>query len=1216
MDKKTTEGLHSDNGNIVKTTATGECCVFQNICTAISGIFAVLDKKHNIIYASEDFYKATGTTSDIIGQTIFLIQPPFCEDDTEGFSSSLRLSLNKIAEELIPNRMPLREHIAVVQNGVQETSSTRYISYSNYPVMDEKRDLSCIVFKTEDVTDFVMSGINITFDKPQKSGATHPAPTPQTVYPDHVEDGNYLPRVLLLSTNVLTERTVNAALKEGYKLLHTSRCESALHYVHNTNPTAIIIDLCCPDKINALIDSLRAEKKFANIPVLVTENKTINISELFTKDPMTELLGTPLSQKRVRAHVDRMIAKNQRIQIEQSRLAALVASSEDAIIGAKLDGTITDWNTGAERIFGYTPKEIIGKSVQILVPPDIYADKTKIMNLIAQGEHIKQLETIRLSKDGRRIDVSTSISPIRNHQGTIIGASAITRDITRRKKTEQEMKSQAFLLEEIGQLAKVGGWEFDPQTGRGSWTDETARIYDIDPDITATAELGLSFFYGEHRENIEAALEKAVENGTPYDLELEMTTAKGHKKWIRAICKPRVEDGKVISIRGAFQDITDIKSAELRVRNSEKKLYDILEAISDALVVVNEDGNIVMVNSATIKMFGYSREELLGENINFFVPEPYKKEHTIKCKSYFKSPDFHAPLWNKNISIQTRSGIGVPVDIALSLTSIDGSPHAIASIRDISRRKKAEENLKASETKFRVITENLKELIYRADYKTLKINYVNKAVKDIYGYTPAEWLAKPNVWEENLHPDDKELVLKYINKAVREFNDVKLEYRILDRNGNIHWVHDSMTWEKDESGNPVAILGAMADITEKKLVLIYLEEKEKFLRDILHGIKAAILIIDFTKGIVVDANDEFLRITGKNKEQVIGQSCAKVLQCNNHCPQCSAGGGIVCDLVFKERSRIKKSDGSQIPLEQSFIPVTIHGEKRIVAVLFDVTEQVAIERQLAYAQKLESIGQLAAGLAHEINTPVQYIAGNIDYLKESFTKMMRLIYFCDESFKQYNNDTGNSILKAWDKAKSENDLDFLNEDIPEAFKETLFGVDQVSSIVKAMRNFSHPGSETKQSIELEETIKNIITVSRNEWKYSSDIITDFDPDLPTISCMPGSFNQAVLNILVNAAHANAEAAGTGPKKNITIKTRKKGNVAEISISDSGKGIPLEIQHRIFDPFFTTKEVGKGTGQGLGIVHSVMQKHEGSVSFNSVSGEGTTFFLRFPIDSEL
>ncbi|WP_319762602.1 PAS domain S-box protein [Maridesulfovibrio sp.] len=899
-------------------------------------------------------------------------------------------------------------------------------------------------------------------------------------------------------------------------------------------------------------------------------------------------------------------------KIEQSRLAALVASSDDAILGAKLDGTITDWNSGAEKIFGYTHDEIIGKSIQILVPPEISVDKKKIMDRIAQGEPINQYETIRMGKDGTRINVSTSISPIRDPKGNIIGASAITRDITQRIKDEQKMKSQAFLLEEMGHLAKVGGWEFDPATGKGAWTNEIARIQDIDQSVEATVDLGLSFFHGENREKIDAALKEARENGTPYDLELELISATGQKKWIRTIGKPKIENGVITSIRGAFQDITDRKQIEFKLRNSEKKLYDILESISDALVVVNDEGDITMVNSATIKMFGYSSKELLHKNIDIFVPAQHKDGHKEKCASYFRSPTKNAPLWNKDISILTRDGTHIPVDIALSLTSIDGQPHAVASIRDISKRRKAEEALAASETKFRLITENLKEMIYRADHKTFTVNYVNKAVEDIYGYTTAEWLQSPHIWEETIHPNDREIVLHFFRNAAQEFKDVKMEYRVLDRDGNTHWVYDSMTWEKDESGKQVAILGAMTDITEQKQALIYLEEQERFLRDILHGIKAAIIIIDYEKRSVVDVNDEFLSIVGRKKEQIVGHTCGEVLQCDKDCPKCDESGNITPSLVFRKRSSINNSKGRRIPVEESFIPVTIHGRKRVVAVLFDVTEQEALENQLAYSQKLESIGQLAAGLAHEINTPIQYVAGNLSYLNESFTKVMSLLSFCDESFRKLANTADQSLLSKWEKKKKEADIDFLNDDVPEAFRDTLFGVEQVSSIVKAMRKLSHPGSEKRQMLNINEAIDNIITVSRNEWKYDSEIFTNFDPDLKTIPCMPGSFNQAILNILVNAAHANTEAAVNGKKKPITITTRKDDNFAEITISDEGKGIPLEIRHRIFDPFFTTKEVGKGTGQGLGIVHSIMQKHKGVINFKSVPDKGTTFSLRFPL----
>ncbi|WP_432737450.1 PAS domain S-box protein [Maridesulfovibrio sp. FT414] len=1179
----------------------------NSVYASMPGISAVLDTAFRVVSATSEYFSATQTTENILGKEIYLIPPPFPENNIDEYQSSLKISVNKAAATRKPETMSIREHVVTTTDDHEGKIDKRYISYSFCPILDAKGELSHILYRAEDVTQFVRVGKDAILRTHEHSYSCTDDGAPI--------NGYYAPLIILFSKNNKIDSAIYSALEGKYKVYQTSNCDYKIIQSQNMAPALLIICSDCAFEIIALLNSVRSSDESATIPAIVIADKSTDLPASIISDRSTQILYKPISSKIIRTQIDQVISKAQRIQIEQSRLAALVSSSEDAIIGAKLDGTITDWNKGAERIFGYTQNEIIGKSVQLLVPPEIYTDKNKIMNKIAQGDRIQQFETIRMRKDGTRINVSTSISPIRDTQGQITGASAITRDITQRKLTEKKMKSQAFLLEEMGQLAKVGGWEFDPKTGKGAWTSEVARIHDLDPSIEATAELGLSFFHGENREKIEIALHEAITNGTPYDLELELISAAGHKKWIRTICKPKIEDGTVTSIRGAFQDITDLKQAELEAKSSEKKLHDILEAVSDSLIVVNDDGQIVMVNSATLDMFGYPKAELLGMNIDIFVPEPYKNGHAGKCKSYFQCPDLHAPLWNKNINIRSKSGTEIPVDIALALTSIDSLPHAVASIRDISKRKKAEEALKASETKFRIITENLKELIYRADRNTFEVNYVNKAAKDIYGYTPEEWLEIPHLWEKTIHPDDKDMVLDFFVRAHQEVKDATIEYRVLDRNGKVHWVLDNMTWEKDETGNPVARLGAMTDITDQKQAMIYLTEQEKYLREILRGIKAAILIIDFKNKIVEEVNDEFIRISGKDKEQIIGASCAETLQCEAKCPKCDADGEVIQHLIFKNRSSIINTEGRRIPLEESFIPVTIRGQQRIVAVLFDITEQESLEHQLANAQKLESIGQLAAGLAHEINTPVQYVSGNLAYLRDSFATVMELLSLCEDSFGRMKSDEGQSMLAEWEQAKKDGELDFLKVDVPEAFKDTLFGVEQVSSIVKAMRKFSHPGSEKMQTINLKDSIENIITVSRNEWKYSSEIVTEFDPDLPVISCMPGSFNQAILNVLVNAAHANADATATNKKGSITITTVKKGDIAEITISDTGNGIPEKIQHRIFDPFFTTKEVGKGTGQGLGIVHSVMKKHGGSINFKTSPGQGTSFILRFPIDQE-
>jgi PAS domain S-box-containing protein len=282
----------------------------------------------------------------------------------------------------------------------------------------------------------------------------------------------------------------------------------------------------------------------------------------------------------------------------------------------------------------------------------------------------------------------------------------------------------------------------------------------------------------------------------------------------------------------------------------------------------------------------------------------------------------------------------------------------------------------------------------------------------------------------------------------------------------------------------------------------------------------------------------------------------------------------------------------------------------------DITERVLLERQLAQAQKLESIGQLAAGIAHEINTPTQYVGDNTRFLLGAFNDLEPLLdryAMMPEAIRagMSVDDLAREMTAAAEKA----DLEYLKEEIPRAIQQSLEGVDRVSRIVGAMKDFSHPGTTEKTAIDINRAIESTITIARNEWKYVAEIITDFDTSMPLVHCLPGEFNQVILNMIINAAHAIAAVAGneSGKKGAITVGTLSLGDHEEIRITDTGAGIPESIRSRIFDPFFTTKEVGKGTGQGLAIAHSVIvDKHGGTISFESEIGKGTTFVVTLPI----
>jgi signal transduction histidine kinase len=283
----------------------------------------------------------------------------------------------------------------------------------------------------------------------------------------------------------------------------------------------------------------------------------------------------------------------------------------------------------------------------------------------------------------------------------------------------------------------------------------------------------------------------------------------------------------------------------------------------------------------------------------------------------------------------------------------------------------------------------------------------------------------------------------------------------------------------------------------------------------------------------------------------------------------------------------------------------------------EAAERKLIEVQLVQAQKLESIGQLAAGIAHEVNTPIQYIGDNCLFLKSSFVEMQKVFQQHEELLNFAK--TSKLNVELTNRLESELaglDSEFLREEIPKAIDQSIEGVERVSQIVKAMKEFAHPGSGEKVPVNLNHAIRNTLMVCRNEVKHSAMVVTDLEPGLPLVHCLVGEFNQVILNLVVNAAHAMEGARKAGTLGTIKVSTRSDGAFIEIRVQDNGTGIPEPIRNKIFDPFFTTKEVGKGSGQGLAIArNAIVKKHGGTLTFETEEGVGTTFIVRIPISPE-
>jgi PAS domain S-box-containing protein len=544
--------------------------------------------------------------------------------------------------------------------------------------------------------------------------------------------------------------------------------------------------------------------------------------------------------------------------------------------------------------------------------------------------------------------------------------------------------------------------------------------------------------------------------------------------------------------------------------------------------------------------------------------------------------------------------------------------------KEIEARTQAEQALKRAEQKYRSIFDNALEGIFQssADGKFLT---VNPALAMMLGYdSPAALIREV--------PDYRLLLQQDPARRERLFRRLmagkqieKYEIQVTHASGRIIWLSLNARPIVDNLGKVIQIDGIAENITKRKeaeeKLSRYHEELEKkvrqrtaevlenqaFLQGVLEGIQAAILVIDHNSKAVLDSNsiaEQLLGCDMRDWDAFKGLPIADNL--------------LLADLSSKSLNKefvVERGDGVKIPVLRNVLPVSYKGRPAYAIILFDISERKALERQVNMAQKLQSIGQLAAGIAHEINTPIQYIGSNISFLAESFNQLLEVHeHYSRLMERAKDGEDISGMIKDLSEDMEALDLDFLLEEIPHAVSQSLSGVDQVASIVKAMKQFSHPEQENLTEIDINQALEQTVTVSRNEWKYTAELHMDLDPSNPVIDGYPGPLNQVFLNILVNAAHAITEKVGdSGVKGHITIRTGTDSSSVIIAISDTGTGIPTERIHKIFDPFFTTKAVGKGTGQGLNIAYSIVtDKHHGTIEVDSKFGQGTTFTIRLPL----
>jgi len=658
-------------------------------------------------------------------------------------------------------------------------------------------------------------------------------------------------------------------------------------------------------------------------------------------------------------------------------------------------------------------------------------------------------------------------------------------------------------------------------------------------------------------------------------------------------------------------DITERKRTEEALKESERRYRELFNSISDLISTHDAEGRLISVNIAAAQALGYTTEELTSLRLTDLMLPQYRQAFHDDYMAEIKARGRAEGVFR----LRAKDGKSHYLEYRNSLIQGDGPDLLVSSVaRDITERRLAEKALKESEARFRMLVETMDQGLIQTDEKHIT-NYVNARFCQMLGRSAQELLGRPG---DSFLDEANRRILMEQRARRRKGERGPYELTYLRADGEKVPTIVSPTPLFDEQGNFRGSFAVITDITErKKTEEAIIRAKEEWERTF-DSVPDLIVILDKDYRIV-RLNRAMAKRLGLSPQEAVGKICFELVHGTSEPPEFCPNRKTLSDGGLHSVEIMEKRLGGDFIITTSPLRIPDGEVVGSVHVARDVTEQKKMESRLLQAQKLEAIGQLAAGIAHEINTPTQYIHANIEFLEETFGKLGQATRQLPELLQSIKSGAPlEPVIQESEKALEEAGIDYMAEEVADAIRGSLDGVSRISKIVDSMRYFAHPGTEERSVIDVNQALENAVTVSRNEWKYWADLDTDLDPSLPSLSGFAAQLNQALLNIIINAAQAIGGKLGENPKEKgkISISTSRQDQWIEIRISDTGPGIPEEIRSRIFDPFFTTKEVGKGTGQGLALVHSVIvDKHGGTIDVETEVGQGTTFIARLPVNPE-
>jgi PAS domain S-box-containing protein len=1001
----------------------------------------------------------------------------------------------------------------------------------------------------------------------------------------------------------------------------------------------------------------------------------------------------------------RDVTERKRAEAARERLAAVVDSSDDAIIGKDLDGTITAWNHGAERLFGYTSSEALGRPILMLLPTERASEEADILARIRRGENLEHFETVRVRKDGKRIEVSVTISPIKDVGGAIVGASKIARNITERKRAEQllrqsersyrtlfESMDEGFCTIEVlfGENDKPTDYRFldvNPAFEKltGIQNASAKRMREIAPDheeywfaiygkIALTgeparfeneaAQLGRwyevhAFRVGEPQERkvaiffnditqrklSEEALSeqaKVMESAqvlvrdmegrivfwprgaektygfsprealgvvshalfhTVFPEPLEMIDKKvlDNGVWEGELTH-QTRDGRAIIVSSAWVlhrnrqglpvriletniDITARKQVEQELARSRRALeiqtlmlQSVLDSMSEGLVVADEHGKFILWNPAAQKIVGLGPANIPAEewtgHYGLFLPDrvtPFPTEQTPLARA-IQGVSSSAVMFVSNPEVD--EGVFVEAYASPLQDKEGGVRGGVVAFRDITERIRAEERLREYER----VVESLEDMIMvlNREYRYVIANraflsYRAKDKEEVIGHRVDEILEK-----ETFESVVKEKIDECFRGKVVQF---ELDYNY---HGQVARTLYTSYFPIEGPHGIDRIACILRDISARKQSEGELRKSEERFSKAFRGSPLAITIATAAEGRYLDVNDAFITMVGQTRAEVIGQTSldldlwADKSQRLEMLQQLGKGGNIT-----GFRAQHKTLTGEIRETEVSADLIELEGQTCVLAIIRDITETLKLEAQFRQAQKMEAVGRLAGGVAHDFNNMLGVIIGYCD---------LSLGLIAPES-------PANRYMEQIRKA---------------AYR--------AAGLTRQLLAFSRQQVVFPKIVDLNQVVQGVTTMLQR--LVGEDVAISLRPTVPigSINADPGQVEQILMNLVVNAR----DAMPGGGK--IIIETghaeldeqyasqhpgAHAGQHVVLAVSDTGCGMDEKVKSQIFEPFFTTKEVGRGTGLGLSTVYGIVKQGGGTIFVYSEPGNGTTFKIYFP-----